>query len=154
MDSYSGDNCEKVRQWLADNYVDLGIKYVLILCDYGPNGDNPLIPMVFADPFPDDDPYYPLGSYTDLYYADLDNSWTYNDDGVIVGASDPAFYPEAFVGRIVYYDSDTTMAAGELQRIISYETDTSDTSWRWNGILAGAIMNYIWRSFQMAPGMI
>jgi hypothetical protein len=81
---YPNDRADKIRKWLQDNYVSLGIDYVLLIGD--PNPDD--------TKFPDDDVgeipmkmCYPRyfrvgdGAPTDLYYSDLDSNWDLDGDG-------------------------------------------------------------------------
>lgn len=76
---------DRIRKWLMDNYIPLGIEYVLLIGD--PDPDNPDdssdhvgdIPMKWCMPF----------SYswdrrdcpTDYYYADLTGNWDIDGDG-------------------------------------------------------------------------
>ena len=70
---------EKIRQWLIDNYLDLGIEYVLLIGNPDPDNleDDDLIgdlPMRTCSEAPG------LELPTDLYYSDLSGDWNLDDD--------------------------------------------------------------------------
>jgi hypothetical protein len=81
---YPNDRADKIRQWLKDNYVSLGIQYVLLIGNPDPDsfkesGDSiGDIPMKMCYPR-----YFGVGegSPTDLYYSDLDSEWDLDVDG-------------------------------------------------------------------------
>jgi hypothetical protein len=75
---------EKIRQWLINNYIPLGIEYVLLIGD--PDPDDPLdpgdtigdIPMKMCMPR-----YFSYNyreSPTDWFYADLTGNWNLDGD--------------------------------------------------------------------------
>ena len=78
------DRADKIRKWLKDNYIGLGIEYVLLVGD--PNPDNTKdpgdsvgdIPMKMCWPR-----YFRVGTGapTDLYFSDLDSNWDLDGDG-------------------------------------------------------------------------
>jgi hypothetical protein len=119
---------DRIRQWLINNYISMGIKYVLLIGDPTPNGTG--IPMKVC--YPDSVNATP----TDSYYADLTGNWNRDGDSrfgewtgdyrSVSGGVD--FSPEVFVGRIPYYGSITDLN-NVLQKTINYETETS-TAWR------------------------
>jgi len=105
---------EKIRQWLKNNYVTMGIKYVLLIGDPHPyeSGEGD-IPMKMCWP------RYSFSSYkespTDYFYADLTGNWDKNNDTIygewgagkdypVTGGVD--FTPEVYVGRIPVYYAD------------------------------------------------
>jgi hypothetical protein len=108
---------EKIRQWLINNYVSLGIDYVLLIGN--PDPDNPInasdsvgdIPMKMCWPRIHEHSYrdYP----TDHFYADLTGNW--NLDG------------DAFYGESLAFDT--------LQLIPSPLTGGDTFSIRWTGKL-------------------
>jgi hypothetical protein len=126
---------EKIRQWLKNNYIAMGIKYVLLIGDPHPyeSGEGD-IPMKMCWP------RYLEASYreapTDYFYADLTGNWDkdgdqfygeYDDDYPVSGGVD--FSPEVYVGRIPVYGADYATLDSILQKTIEYETSLS-TSWR------------------------
>jgi hypothetical protein len=81
---YPNDRADKIRKWLQDNYVSLGIDYVLLIGDPDPDsfkesedsvGDIPM-KMCYPRFFRVGD-----GAPTDLYYSDLDSNWDLDGDG-------------------------------------------------------------------------
>ena len=77
---------EKIRQWLIDNYVTMGIKYVLLIGDPDPKNQfdsgDPVgdIPMKMFWPF-----YQEWGGRdypADYFYADLTGNWDLDGDSV------------------------------------------------------------------------
>ncbi len=76
---------EKIRQWLKDNYISMGIQYVLLIGDPDPDdptdsgdsiGDIPMkmcMPRYFS--------YKYRESPTDLFFADLTGNWDLDGDG-------------------------------------------------------------------------
>lgn len=76
---------EKIRQWLKDNYLSMGIQYVLLIGD--PDPDDPTdpndsigdIPMKMC--WPRYFSYKYRESPTDLFYADLTGNWDLDGDG-------------------------------------------------------------------------
>jgi hypothetical protein len=125
---------EKIRQWLKNNYIPKGIKYVLLIGDPHPYlGGEGDIPMKMCWPMSTssggDTP-------TDYFYADLTGNWDkdgdgyygeYNDDYKVSGGVD--FSHEVYVGRIPVYSAAYTTLDNILQKIIDYETSGS-VSWR------------------------
>jgi len=81
---YPNDRADKIRKWLQDNYVSLGINYVLLIGDpdpdatKDPNDDVGEIPMKMCYPR-----FFRVGdgAPTDLYYSDLDSEWDLDGDG-------------------------------------------------------------------------
>jgi PKD repeat protein len=75
---------EKIRQWLKDNYLTMGIQYVLFIGD--PDPDDPLDPgdSIGDIPMKMCMPRYFSWSYrespTDLFYADLTGNWDLDGD--------------------------------------------------------------------------
>ena len=76
---------EKIRQWLMNNYVALGIHYVLLIGD--PDPDDPAddadsvgdVPMKMMWPHRQYSSY--RESPTDYFYADLTGNWDLDGDG-------------------------------------------------------------------------
>lgn len=126
---------EKIRQWLKDNYIAEGIKYVLLIGNPTPyeSGEGD-IPMKMCWPRLDAGDEYKEAP-TDYFYADLTGNWNINNnnyygewtDYSTTGGVDLA--AEVYVGRIPVYDADYATLDSILQKIIDYET-SSDTEWR------------------------
>lgn len=81
---YPNDKADKIRQWLKNNYVTMGIDYVLLIGDPDPDSfkdDGDFvgeIPMKMCYPR-----YFRVGdgAPTDLYYSDLTSDWDIDNDG-------------------------------------------------------------------------
>lgn len=102
---------EKIRQWLINNYVPLGIHYVLLVGN--PDPDDPAapadsigdIPMKMC--WPDREYYTFFESPTDYFYADLTGNWDLDGDGYFGEytsstnpvSPDPAIDPDTFSVR-------------------------------------------------------
>ena len=135
---------EKIRQWLIDNYVGYGIEYVLLIGD--PDPDDPSthadsigdVPMKMCWPrFGSDSNSEYNETPTDYFYADLTGNWNidadsyfgeHDDDYGVPGGVD--LTPEVLVGRIPVYDNDYSSLDSILQKIIDYENDIENDSWR------------------------
>ena len=126
---------EKIRQWLINNYITLGIKYVLLIGNPNPNTGD--IPMKMCWPRYSSDSY--RESPTDYFYADLTGNWDldgngyFGDFGGDSGAGGVDFMNEVYVGRIPVY-SGVTYLDSVLTKIISYGSST-DNAWRRNFLL-------------------
>ena len=126
---------EKIRQWLKNNYISNGIKYVLLIGNPTPyeNGEGD-IPMKMCWPLLDEDYSYKEAP-TDYFYADLTGNWDINgneyygewSDYTAPGGVDLA--ADVYVGRIPVYDADYATLDSILQKIIDYDT-SEDTEWR------------------------
>ncbi|HUX53265.1 MAG TPA: C25 family cysteine peptidase [Williamwhitmania sp.] len=76
---------EKIRQWLIDNYITKGIKWVLLVGN--PDPDDPTsatdnvgdVPMKMC--WPNRTSYTYRESPTDYFYADLTSNWDIDGDG-------------------------------------------------------------------------
>ena len=82
---YPNDLADKIRKWLMDNYLTMGIEYVLFIGDPDPDdprnpgdhvGDVPM-KMCLTTTFTPNNPGIP----TDLYFGDLDSNWDMDGDG-------------------------------------------------------------------------
>lgn len=132
------NRAEKIRQWLKNNYISKGIKYVLLIGDPTPyeSGEGD-IPMKMCWPRYHETTYTDYrDAPTDYFYADLTGNWDKNGDGIygqwgvdypVSGGVD--FTPEVYVGRIPVYAADYASLDSILQKIISYELSPS-TDWR------------------------
>lgn len=129
------DLAEQIRNFLRENYLSWGIKYVLIV------GDYTTVPMRYCSPNPD----WVQGTVpTDTYYADLslpdEDSWDSNGDGYYgsYGEDNPDFLADIYVGRIP--TSDIPKLQYTLDKIVSFEQDTGE--WKHNALHGGAILFY------------
>jgi len=128
---------EKIREWLKNNYVSMGIEYVLLIGDPHPyeSGEGD-VPMKMCWPRFAESSY--RESPTDYFYADLTGNWD-EDNDQIYGEWDDDYgaaggvdlTAEVYVGRIPVYDANYTTLDSILQKIINYETSSS-TNWRKN----------------------
>ncbi|MCX6353374.1 MAG: lamin tail domain-containing protein [Candidatus Aureabacteria bacterium] len=126
---------EKIRKWLQDNYVSMGIKYVLLIGD--PRTDSSDVPMKMSWPRYNEtwETSY-KESPTDHYYADLSGNWDKDGDTIYgeygqdtgTGGADRA--AEVYVGRIPVYNSDYSMLDSILQKTMDYDNPSGDISWR------------------------
>lgn len=122
---------ERIRAWLAENYLSMNIEYVLLVGD--PNPSTGSVPMKFCSP-------YQGGCPTDFYYADLTGDWDLNGNGVYgqisdFGAGGVDRNWDVLVGRIPYYGSAAEVDAA-LAKVIAYEKETvAEASWRRRALL-------------------
>ena len=130
---------EKIREWLKNNYISMGIEYVLLIGNPSPyeSGEGD-IPMKLCWPYYDPiDGWY--DSPTDYFYADLTGNWDLNGDGFFgiylddqgIGGVD--FANEVYVGRIPVYSGVSNLDS-VLGKIISYG-NPPDISWRRSALL-------------------
>jgi hypothetical protein len=134
---------EKIRKWLINNYVAMGIKYVLLIGDPRPyeSGEGD-IPMKMCWPrYAETSCTQYRDAPTDYFYADLTGNWDKNGDQIygqwgvdypVSGGVD--FTPEVYVGRIPVYGTDYATLDRILLKIIEYETSPS-TAWRKSALL-------------------
>jgi hypothetical protein len=148
---------EKIRQWLINNYLDMGIKYVLLIGN--PDPDHPIFPKdsvgdipmkTLIDMWDFGNPGNMIASFlmtfvlkgyskTDYYYADLTGNWDFDGDGLYGEGLDDYLHgegagvnltPEVFVGRIPVYDAKYGDLDHILQKAIDYETSSEDLEYR------------------------
>ena len=74
---------ENIRNWLKDNYLEMDLKYVMLIGDPDPYDGNVPMKMLWprnnASNFRENDDY--IQSPSDLYYADLNGNWDLDGDG-------------------------------------------------------------------------
>lgn len=124
----TGDSrANNIRNYLKNNYVSQGIKYVLLVGN--PNPSSGEIPMKMT--YPSISGWGEQASPTDYYYADLSSNWDANGNGKSGETSEWSSIDqsaEVYVGRIPYYgvvsDLDTI-----LQKTIDYETGVLGYDW-------------------------
>jgi len=150
QDQIGDDSPSKIRNFLREYYQVWGINYVLIV------GDHETIPMRYCYPDPDNH-NFDIYSWsnggevpTDYYYADLSKSdgesWDSDGDGYYgeFKEDNPDFKAEVYVGRIP--TSDSLKIIYSLNKIVSYEQDTSD--WKNNALQAGSMLFYKNENYQ------
>lgn len=143
---------EKIRQWLMNNYLENGIKYVLLIGDPTPLGTGlDAIPMKMCHPERNAPNPVPQAAPTDYFYADLTGNWDIDGD-LYYGEWDPDgdggawsgdyprtngvdFTEEVYVGRIPVYNSNYNDLDNILQKIMDYETEPGNLNWRSNVLL-------------------
>jgi hypothetical protein len=134
---------QKIRNFLRENYQQLGTKYVLIV------GDHETIPMRYCYPDPQNHRFdlfdWTSGEVpTDYYYADLSlpdsESWDQDGDGYFgeFNQDSPDFMADVYVGRIP--TSNPSRVTYTLNKIVRFEGDTSD--WKQNALHAGAFFYF------------
>lgn len=139
---------EKIREWLKNNYISEGIEYVLLIGD--PNPDDPDwdniigdVPMKTCYPNASNGEGYP----TDYFYAGLDGSWNADGDQYFGewweygGDDDVDLDADVYVGRIPVYSTNYNDLDNILQKIIDYDTEIGDISWRKNVLLPMGFQN-------------
>ncbi len=136
-------NPEKLREFLQDNYLDWGLKYVLII------GSHKSIPMKYCWPNSDDHRLLkPFQTWaqpvpTDYYYAELTCDWDKDNDRYFCEFQDDInnftdFQPELYVGRIPF---DSIIRVKKFcQKIIDYEKDNGE--WKKKSLLLGFMQEY------------
>ena len=138
---------DKARAWLRNNYMTMGIVWVLLIGDPTPvyNGGTGKVPMKMSWPrYGETDNVQ--DSPTDMYYSDLlSSTWDpwlsgyagkYSDYLPGVGVS---LIPQLYVGRIPCYaengwEGDINTANNVLQKIMDYDNQ-ANTSWRKSALL-------------------
>ena len=154
-----------IRRWLKANHEEKNLLYVLMLGNPHPEeGDIPFKKV--RAPWREVKPIMEAGSIanyaaqnpefksingylpTDYFYVDLSGDWDLNKNGMYAddedygeGGIDGQW--EVLVGRIPYYDFDgfsgTEDTNRQLERIIRYENETGDLSWRHNMFYNGGV---------------
>ncbi len=135
---FPNTKAEKIREWLKNNYVSMGIEYVLLIGNPSPyesgEGDIPM-KMCWPRNHESSDREAP----TDYFYADLTGNWDMDGDGYFGEFSDDRgikgvdFTNEIYVGRIPVYEGVSDLDS-VLSKIISYGNATN-TYWRLNALL-------------------
>jgi peptidase C25-like protein/Big-like domain-containing protein len=150
QDQHGADLPAKIRNFLRAYYQMWGIQFVLLV------GSHETIPMRYCYPDPLNHQFniydWSNGGEvpTDYYYADLSSddteSWDSDRDGYYgeFTEDDPDFTAEVYVGRIP--TSDSAEITYTLNKIVSYEQDTSD--WKKNALHAGSMLFYKNENYQ------
>lgn len=145
---------EKIRKWLINNYLTYGIEYVLLIGDPHPyeSGEGD-IPMKMCWPRQGESSHQEAP--TDYFYADLTGDWDvdnnelYGEFGVDYGVSGGVdLTAEVYVGRIPVYDAAYSTLDAILQKIMDYEHEVGDLSWRESALLP---MSFSTATYDGAP---
>ena len=134
---YTGDNAERIWQYLHDRFPPnrWGIRYVLLV------GDLDLMPMRMLYP---DGSGADGGAYgSDFYYANLSmRNWDLDDDNrwgeFTQDHLDQDYHAEVLVGRIPF--SNPAIVQTVLSNTVAFEQDIS--GWKRQALLAHGIMDY------------
>ena len=147
---------EKIRQWLINNYVSYGIEYVLLIGNPNPSSGDVPMKMCWPRRHESDDRESP----TDYFFADLTGNWDldgdtyfgeYNGDR---GTGGVDFANEVYVGRIPVYGADYETLDAVLQKIIDYETESGDLTWRSSALLPMSFSDSTTDGAHLAEDMI
>ena len=119
-----GDTQEKIRNYIKDYYENHGTKFVVL------GGDDTIVPD--RDTYAEVDDAVESHMPTDLYYSDLDGTWTtdgstYGETGANVDMS-----PEVIVGRIPVRTA--SQLSGYIAKVQAFEADLTHTR---NSIIMG-----------------
>ena len=148
-----------IRKWLQKNYKKKNLLYVMFLGNPHPReGDTPMkkvsapwnkindiLKAGSMAKYMKENPKYDSydGAHpTDYFYVDLTGNWDKNNNGLYADAGDYGTggidgQPEVYVGRIPYYGIDVKYGNAKdvdkiLARIIRFENEKGDLSWRHN----------------------
>lgn len=108
------DDAERIRSCIRLAVNEWGVSYVLL------GGDTPVIPTrwVHMEPLYD---RWPVHIVTDLYFADLDGNWNFDNDSKFGEISDSLdLFPDVFVGRLPARSSSDVRAY--LEKYTAYLT--------------------------------
>jgi len=147
---------EKIRKWLQDNYLSLGIQYVLLIGDPYPDYNESVqgdVPMKLCWPWVKQTEYFFDVSPTDYYYADLTGNWDLNANGYFgeywydTQPGGVNISPEVYVGRVPVYNSDYAALDSILRKMMTYENEV-EIGWRRSALLP---MSFLAAGFDLAP---
>jgi len=139
------DEAEKIKYFIKKSVEEWGISHVLLVG--GLNGQSKTwdLPVRYSHVVPPTEQEYPEQSFiSDLYYADIYDSrgdfssWDSNNDDFFaewneVYREEMDLYPDVYLGRIPCRNEFEVRTM--VDKIINYETDTSDDSWFNNLVL-------------------
>ncbi len=126
---------DRMRKWLQDHYVSMGIQYVLLIGNPDPAANELPMKELHHQAY-----VYPV----DCYYTDLTGNWDIDGNGLygnetndveLAGGVD--LVPEVYVGRIPVYTINPEwrgILRGIVRKIIHYELE-GDIAWRRAGLL-------------------
>jgi len=121
---FPNERADKIRKWLINNYIDMGIDYVLFIGDPDPDdpqhsddhvGDIPM-KMCLTTTFTPNNPGIP----TDLYFGDLDSNWDIDGDGKYCEIATDLTGPKS-PDPTIHEDTFSVLWVGEVY--CNYSTD-------------------------------
>lgn len=132
---------DRMRKWLQDHYISLGIEYVLLI-----GNPNPA-----ANELPMKEMHYQSYVYpADCYFADLTGNWDIDGNGLYGNETNDVYTtggvdldPEVYVGRFPVYTSDPhwpDILRSIIRKTIRYELEP-DIGWRSSGLLPQSFSN-------------
>ena len=146
--SSADQRADNIRDWLQSNYPTDGIEYVLLIGGPDPAifNSSTSIPMKMCYPRNGAGDGYEEAP-SDMFFAELTATWDYDGDGYYgeysgdycAGGADKDC--ELQVGRIPFYGSYTDLDS-VLQKIIDYQSEPGDRSWRRKALIAAAVSNF------------
>jgi len=150
----TGATCDQradnIRSWLQANWASDGIQYVLLIGDPHPDtfSATTSIPMKWVWPrSTTTDPLDHKKCPTDMYFAELSNTWDMDLDGQYgefvgdYGAGGCDKFCEVKVGRIPFYGSYVDLDS-ILQQAINYGSATGNLGWRQKVLIPAAVSNF------------
>lgn len=146
------ERADNIRSWLQAYWAGDGIQYVLLIGDPHPDtwNVNTSIPMKWVWPRSTivGDPLDYRKCPTDMYFAELSNTWDLDVDGQYgefigdYGAGGADKSCEVKLGRIPVYDSNYPNLDSILQQAINYGAASGNLSWRQKVLIPAAISNW------------
>jgi len=136
---------DRIRRWLMNHYVSLGIRYVLLIGDPQPGSTGLYsVPMKSVWPQRVFNSSAASSVPTDAYYADLTGNWDSDGDGFYGEGFDDwgvDFAAEVWVGRLPIYSAQELAGLNTmLQSIMDYE-NAIEAEWRFNALLPMSFMS-------------
>jgi len=132
---YQGRNlAEKIKNCIIFYHSNNNTQWVLL------SGDHQHIPSQYVRIY---DNYSQDGNFVscDTYYADLDNNWDLNNDGLWGTDKDELdFEAEVFVGRLSA--NNKKEMANLVQKLLNYEKNPIIGSWMTKAIFASSILAF------------
>ncbi len=137
----TGDNADRIRQFIAEAHNDWGVAWVLL------GGDSEIIPprLVYGSAYSQE-----TLIATDLYYASLDGPWNSDGDNLWgegtdgEGGGDIDLIADVYVGRAPV--SNTREAGNFVAKTIQYATQ-SHTNYDSMALLGSRLDNGTWGSY-------
>ncbi|MDE6300898.1 MAG: hypothetical protein K2M19_04210 [Muribaculaceae bacterium] len=112
------DDASKLRAFIRNQYTVNGLQYLLLA------GKYPEMPIRYMGDIP-----------TDIYFSDLNTTWTLSLSGKFPLNYSQDRYPEVFVGRLPVNSSQDIRNFVEKMFIYEYQYDKTDLSYLGKGIL-------------------
>jgi len=141
-DATEDTRADRIRKWLKDNWVSLGLGWVFLIGNPDPAENVEYsIPMKPCAPFDWGDGWVETPP-TDFYYANLTEDFDANGNGVCAEADDYVdFVPDVYVGRLPVYSDGAATVDEILDKILAYEEESvsGDLEWRRRVLLPDSI---------------